>query len=147
MAEGRPLLGHRLLVLREHGRWLHCRSWDGYLGWVHRGYLMRVSEGEARGWESGVDGELCLSLGVKMLDDGGLRVRLLDHDHVTCDRDRLFLTRRLLHAQADHGALPAAALGVQAAAFDVGLVALGVADVEAAVRRGEQVLQRNPPQR
>lgn len=65
------VLGHRLLVLREHGRWLQCRSADGYLGWVHRGYLQRLSELEARSWEAGEDGELCTSLGARVVGEGG----------------------------------------------------------------------------
>jgi gamma-D-glutamyl-L-lysine dipeptidyl-peptidase len=65
------VLGHRLLVYREHGRWLQCRASDGYLGWIHRGYLHRVDELEARRWEAGDDGELCTSLGARVVDDGG----------------------------------------------------------------------------
>jgi len=65
------LLGHRLLVLREHGRWLHCRSEDGYLGWVHCGYVRRVAETGAREWELGAGGEACLSLGAQLRDASG----------------------------------------------------------------------------
>lgn len=69
--------GHRLLVYREHGRWLQCRSEDGYLGWIHRGYLRRVDESEARGWESGTDGQSCMSLeAVAIGDDGRPRTAL-----------------------------------------------------------------------
>lgn len=64
------LLGQRLLVLRERGRWLQCRSEDGYLGWVHRGYLARVDESAARAWALGADGVACLSLGARVLDKG-----------------------------------------------------------------------------
>ncbi len=65
------LVGHRLLVLRERGRWLHCRSEDGYLGWVHRGYVRRVDEAEARQWEMGIGGELCFSLDARLLTPEG----------------------------------------------------------------------------
>lgn len=65
------VLGHRLLVFREHGRWLQCRSIDGYFGWIHRGYLQRLEEVEARRWEAGDDGELCTSLGARAVGDGG----------------------------------------------------------------------------
>lgn len=65
------LVGHRLLILRERGRWLHCRSEDGYLGWVHRGYLKRVDEADARQWEMGLGGEPCFSLDSMLLDDAG----------------------------------------------------------------------------
>ena len=65
------LLGHRLMVLREHGRWLQCRSADGYLGWIHCGYVRQVDEREARAWEAGGDGELCISLGARAMDEDG----------------------------------------------------------------------------
>jgi gamma-D-glutamyl-L-lysine dipeptidyl-peptidase len=65
------LLGHRLRVYREHGRWLQCRSVDGYLGWIHRGYLRRVEESDARSWEAGGDGELCISLGARAIGAAG----------------------------------------------------------------------------
>ena len=61
------LLGHRLHVLREDGRWLHCRSGDGYLGWIHRGYLRLLTESEARDWESAHGGRRCISLGATVL--------------------------------------------------------------------------------
>lgn len=65
------VLGHRLLVYRAHGRWLNCRSPDGYLGWVHRGYVQLVDEGAARQWASAEDGEACLSLGARALSETG----------------------------------------------------------------------------
>ena len=65
------VLGHRLLVYREHSRWLQCRSVDGYFGWIHRGYVHRVDELEARRWEAGDDGELCTSLGARAVGPGG----------------------------------------------------------------------------
>jgi gamma-D-glutamyl-L-lysine dipeptidyl-peptidase len=65
------VMGRRLTVLRQRGRWLQCRSDDGYLGWVHRGYVRLVSEAEARAWEVGAGGEVCISLGAEVLDDGG----------------------------------------------------------------------------
>lgn len=71
------VLGHRLLVYREHDRWLQCRSPDGYLGWIHRGYLHLVDEGTARSWDAGDDGEVCLSLGARVLgQDGEMLARL-----------------------------------------------------------------------
>ena len=65
------LLGHRLRVLRERGRWLHVRSADGYLGWVHRGYVHRVDEVAARRWEIGADGVTCASLETEVLSEAG----------------------------------------------------------------------------
>lgn len=65
------VLGSRLLLLRQHGRWLHCRTPAGYLGWVHRGYLRRLDETQARAWELGAGGAVHLSLGAELLDDAG----------------------------------------------------------------------------
>lgn len=70
-------LGNRLLVLREHGRWLQCSSTDGYLGWVHRGYVRRFDETTARAWELGVDSEPCLVLSAEVsMSDDDVAVRL-----------------------------------------------------------------------
>ncbi len=71
------LLGNHVLVLREHGRWLQCRSTDGYIGWIHRGGVLRQDEVDARAWEIGAVGPLHLSLGgvVNSLD-GGVLARL-----------------------------------------------------------------------
>lgn len=65
------VLGHRMLVLRRRGRWAQCRSDDGYIGWVHRGYLAPATEIEARAWELGGEGTLWISLGAEVRDDGG----------------------------------------------------------------------------
>lgn len=82
------LLGHRLLVLRHHGHWLQCRAQDGYLGWVHRGYLRLVGEAAARAWEIGADGVACLSIGASAVDgDGEVAARLPWGARVTSDRD------------------------------------------------------------
>jgi hypothetical protein len=63
--------GQRVGVLRRAGRWLLCRADDGYLGWVHQGYLRACSEVEAMEWEVGSGGELCFSLGASVRDAGG----------------------------------------------------------------------------
>ncbi len=65
------VLGMRLLVLRRRGRWLQCRGADGYIGWIHAGYLVLTDEAGARGWEIGADGEPWLSLGAEVVDGGG----------------------------------------------------------------------------
>jgi hypothetical protein len=70
-AVSQAVLGQRLLVLREHGRWLHCRSSDGYLGWVHRGYVHRTDAIGVEEWEMGVGGVACYSLGALVRDGGG----------------------------------------------------------------------------
>lgn len=65
------VLGRRLLVLRRGGRWLQCRSPDGYIGWVHAGYVALVDELDARAWEVGTEGEAWVSLGAELHADGG----------------------------------------------------------------------------
>lgn len=71
------VLGHRLMVLRREGRWLHCRAEDGYLGWVHRGYVAEMDERSARSWEIGTGGEACMSLGAEVhAEDGEVLAQL-----------------------------------------------------------------------
>lgn len=71
------VLGDRVLVLREFGRWLQCRAMDGYIGWIHRGYLQRMGENEARAWEMGIDAPLHVSLEAEVLaPDGSVLIRL-----------------------------------------------------------------------
>lgn len=65
------VLGMRLVVLRREGRWLQCRGGDGYIGWIHAGYLLLTDETGARAWELGTDGEPWLSLGAEVVDAGG----------------------------------------------------------------------------
>jgi gamma-D-glutamyl-L-lysine dipeptidyl-peptidase len=65
------VLGRRLTILRVCGRWLQCRSDDGYLGWVHRGYVTLLDEAGARAWEMGTGGEACVSLGAEVYDASG----------------------------------------------------------------------------
>jgi hypothetical protein len=65
------LMGNQLLVLRRRGRWLQCRSPDGYIGWVHAGYLALMDESAARAWEMGTEGEAWISLGAEVHDEGG----------------------------------------------------------------------------
>lgn len=64
-------LGNRLVVLRRSGRWLQCRSPDGYIGWIHAGYVALTDESAARAWETGADGDAVISLGAELLDEGG----------------------------------------------------------------------------
>lgn len=71
------LLGHHVTVLRTRGRWLHCRAEDGYLGWIHRGYLRRVDAIAAEQWALGLSREICVSLGAELIgDDGEVAARL-----------------------------------------------------------------------
>jgi hypothetical protein len=83
------VLGQRLAPLRTFGRWLQCRSEDGYIGWVHRGYLCPVSEVEATEWEVGSGGELAVSLGATLLDsEGAVLARLPWGARVVMEEDR-----------------------------------------------------------
>jgi hypothetical protein len=70
-AVSQAVLGQRLMVLCERGRWLHCRSADGYLGWVHRGYVHRLDAIGVEEWEMGIGGVPGFSLGATVLDAGG----------------------------------------------------------------------------
>ncbi len=65
------VLGNRVIVLRRKGRWLQCRSPDGYIGWIHAGYIALCDEASARAWETGVEGEPAISLGGAVLDPSG----------------------------------------------------------------------------
>lgn len=65
------VLGNRLVVLRREGRWLQCRSSDGYIGWIHAGYVALRDDSAARAWESGAGGDPCVSLGGVVLDASG----------------------------------------------------------------------------
>lgn len=63
------VMGHRLELLSRSGRWWRVRGEDGYVGWVHEGYLQVGSPEWARQWEVGVEGEPVVSLGTDLLDD------------------------------------------------------------------------------
>lgn len=63
------VLGHRLDLLQERGPWWHVRGEDGYIGWVHEGYLLRGKSDWALAWERGVGGEPVVSLGGVLLDE------------------------------------------------------------------------------
>lgn len=65
------VLGTRMTVLRRDGRWLQCRGPDGYIGWVHAGYVALRSELDARAWELGADGDVWISLGAQVVDEAG----------------------------------------------------------------------------
>lgn len=65
------VLGSRLVVLRRSGRWLQCRAADGYIGWIHAGYVALKDEADARAWDAGGEGEPWLALGGQVLDASG----------------------------------------------------------------------------
>lgn len=71
------VLGSRLLVFRREGRWMQCRGSDGYIGWIHAGYVALMDEQRARAWELGAEGEVWISLDARVaLDSGDPMIRL-----------------------------------------------------------------------
>lgn len=70
------VLGHRLDLLSRRDLWYRVRGEDGYIGWVHHGYLNVCRPEEAQGWERGVGGEPVVSLGAEIVDaEGNLLTR------------------------------------------------------------------------
>ncbi|MBI4408730.1 MAG: C40 family peptidase [Gemmatimonadetes bacterium] len=63
------VLGHRLDLLARSESWLRVRGEDGYIGWVHQGYV-EVGEAEwAQAWERSEGGEPVVSLGAELVDE------------------------------------------------------------------------------
>jgi gamma-D-glutamyl-L-lysine dipeptidyl-peptidase len=70
------VMGMRVDVLERTERWLRIRAEDGYLGWVHAGYVVTGTDDWARTWERGTAGEPVVSLGADLADaDGHSMVR------------------------------------------------------------------------
>ena len=65
------VLGARLEPLDGLGNWTRVRLEDGYIGWVHNGYLQFGDYGWAHGWERATRGEPVVSLGAELLDEAG----------------------------------------------------------------------------
>jgi hypothetical protein len=65
------VLGMRVDVLSRARPWLHIRSEDGYIGWVHEGYLLVGAREWATGWERAQGGEPVVSLGAELVDEDG----------------------------------------------------------------------------
>ncbi|HEV2149273.1 MAG TPA: C40 family peptidase [Longimicrobiaceae bacterium] len=65
------VLGQHATVLRRSGRWLQCRTGDGYIGWIHSGYVALLAEADAAAWAMGTEGEAFLSLGAELRDEAG----------------------------------------------------------------------------
>jgi hypothetical protein len=71
------VLGGRVDVLSRDGAWWRIRGEDGYIGWLHSGYLQIGSEQWAQAWERGETGEPVVSLGAELQDpDGRIFARL-----------------------------------------------------------------------
>ncbi|HEY0674156.1 MAG TPA: NlpC/P60 family protein [Longimicrobiales bacterium] len=65
------VLGTRLDLLNRVDHWCRVRLEDGYIGWVHQGYLQFGDEDWAFAWERAARGEPAVSLGAEMVDDAG----------------------------------------------------------------------------
>jgi gamma-D-glutamyl-L-lysine dipeptidyl-peptidase len=65
------VLGIRVDLLSRNGDWTRVRGEDGYLGWVHCGYIQSGTDDWARAWERGTYGEPVVSLGAELWDDDG----------------------------------------------------------------------------
>jgi gamma-D-glutamyl-L-lysine dipeptidyl-peptidase len=65
------VLGMRVQLLSADGDWLRIRGEDGYIGWVHGGYLRAGPDEWAYAWERGAGGEPVVSLGAELEDDDG----------------------------------------------------------------------------
>ncbi|MFW6080080.1 MAG: C40 family peptidase, partial [Gemmatimonadota bacterium] len=65
------VLGHRLDLLSKRDGWYRVRGEDGYIGWVHHGFVETGEMGWARAWELGDGGEPVVSLGGDLVDEAG----------------------------------------------------------------------------
>jgi hypothetical protein len=65
------VLGARVDLLSRQGVWWRLRAEDGYIGWMHAGYLEPGSEEWAHSWERGTAGTPVVSLGADLLNDDG----------------------------------------------------------------------------
>ena len=65
------VLGTRLELLNRVNDWCRVRLEDGYIGWVHKGYLLFGPEEWAYAWERGTQGEPAISLGADLVDEAG----------------------------------------------------------------------------
>jgi hypothetical protein len=63
------VMGMRVDVLSRDAAWVRIRTEDGYLGWVHEGYVLMGSGEWAAAWERGSGGESVVSLGAELVDE------------------------------------------------------------------------------
>ena len=71
------VLGVRVELLARDGAWLRIRGEDGYLGWVHEGYVQIGSDEWAFAWERATAGEPVVSLGAELVDAHGAMIARL----------------------------------------------------------------------
>ncbi len=65
------VLGAHLEILARDGVWLRVRGDDGYIAWLHAGYVETGTLEWAERWRNGDGGEPAVSLGAQLEDDGG----------------------------------------------------------------------------
>lgn len=65
------VLGHRLDLLSRRDGWWRVRGEDGYIGWVHHGYVQEGDAEWAQEWERAEGGEPVVALGSELLDEAG----------------------------------------------------------------------------
>lgn len=65
------VLGQRVEPLARAGAWCRIRLEDGYIGWVHFGYLQFCDRDWAYAWERAAHGEPVVSLGADLIDEDG----------------------------------------------------------------------------
>ncbi len=65
------VLGNRLTLISSRGKFFRIRGEDGYVGWVHRGYLLRGAPDWALAWERSEGGDPVVSLGAELHDEAG----------------------------------------------------------------------------
>lgn len=65
------VLGMRVEILSRRDVWRRIRGEDGYLGWIHHGYLAVGPEDWAKAWERGSAGEPVVSLGAELVGEDG----------------------------------------------------------------------------
>ncbi|MBR9988692.1 MAG: C40 family peptidase [Gemmatimonadetes bacterium] len=71
------VLGMRVEILSHAFEWSRIRGEDGYIGWVHGGYLQVGDDDWAFAWERGSAGESVVSLGAELVDtDSRILARL-----------------------------------------------------------------------
>ena len=65
------VLGSSVDLLSREGAWWRVRGEDGYIGWVHSGYLKVGPADWARAWERADAGEAVVALGGELVDEDG----------------------------------------------------------------------------
>jgi gamma-D-glutamyl-L-lysine dipeptidyl-peptidase len=84
------VLGSRVDLISREGVWWRIRGEDGYIGWLHSGYLAFGPAEWVRAWERAEIGEPVVSLGAELVDEDGRIItrlpwgaRLLRYSHDT----------------------------------------------------------------